>query len=251
MLQSWIYPLPLALVLVVIGSLLLWRERRIIGSLLVAIAVVGLYLLSTPAVSDRLVASLEDRFGPGAVAEMPRADAIVVLGGGVIPAAPPRTRPDLTHMADRLWYGADLYRGGKAPLVITTGARPYVDDGPSAADAAADVLVRLGVPRGSIIVLPDSTSTREDAVAVRAELAKRGGVQALLLVTSALHMPRALTTFRAIGLQAWPAPTDRLVVEPPVRDQWSWLPDHAAFARANRAWHEYVGMAYYRMRGWM
>ena len=61
----------------------------------------------------------------------------------------------------------------------------------------------------------------------------------------------ALTTFRAIGLQAWPAPTDRQLVEPAVRGQWSFLPSHAAFARANRAWHEYVGMAYYRMRGWM
>jgi len=251
MLQSWIYPLPVALVLVVVGSLLLWRGRRLTGSLLVAVAVVGLYLLSTPAVSGRLVASLENRFGPGTVAEMPRADAIVVLGGGVLPPANPRSGPDLTHAADRVWYAAALHRAGKAPLVIATGARPYIDDGPSAAEATRDLLVRLGVPRGAVVLRSDSTSTREDAVAVRNELARRGGVQELLLVTSALHMPRALTTFRALGLQAWPAPTDRQVVEPAVRDQWSWLPDHAAFARANRAWHEYVGMAYYRMRGWM
>jgi len=251
MLQSWIHPLPLALLLVVIGSLLLWRDRRILGSLLVAVAVAGLYLLSTPAVSDRLVASLEDRFGSDTVAEMPRADAIIVLGGGVLPPANPRSDADLTHTADRVWFAAELHRAGKAPLVIATGARPYVDSGSSAAEATRDLLVRLGVPRGAVIVRSDSNSTRQDAVAVRAELARRGTVQELLLVTSALHMPRALATFRAIGLQAWPAPTDRQVVEPAVRDEWSWLPDHAAFARANRAWHEYVGMAYYRMRGWM
>jgi len=251
MLQSWFYPLPLALILVVVGTFLLWRRRRVLGSLLSGVAVVGLYLLSTPAVSGWLVAGLEDRFGADSVDTLPAADAIVVAGGGVLPPATPRDGPDLTHAADRVWHAAELYRAGKAPLVIVTGARPYVDAGSSAADSARDMLVRLGVPADAVVARSDSTSTREDALAARAEIARRAGVETLLLVTSALHMPRALSTFRALGLQAWPAPTDRQDVEPAVRKRRAWLPHHAAFARSNRAWHEYVGMAYYRMRGWM
>lgn len=251
MIQPWMYPLPLGLLFVLVGTVLMWRDRRVIGSLLIGIALAGLYLLSTPAGSGWLVASLEQRFGPGSVEELPVADVIVVPGGGVLPAASQREGPDLTHAADRIRHAARLYHAGKASRVIVTGARPYVDTGPSAADAAREFLVQLDVPRDAIVVRPDSTTTREDAVAVQGELAKRGGNQTVLLVTSALHMPRALTTFRSLGLQAWPVPTDRQQVETAVRGEWSWLPDHAAFARANRAWHEYAGMLYYRVKGWI
>lgn len=251
MVEPWIYPLPLALVVIALGALLLWRDRRVSGALLIGIAVIGLYGLSTPAVSDRLVASLEQRYPPPGMEDLPPVDAIVVLGGGVQPAAEPRTGPDLGAAADRLWHGAELYRAGKAPLVIVTGARPYEDLGPSAAEAARDVLVRLGVPRGAIVLRPDSTSTYEDAVAVRGEIGARTGVDTLLLVTSAMHMQRAMITFQALGLQVWPAPTDRRAVRPARRGEWPWLPSHVAFADANHAWHEYVGLLYYQLRGWI
>ena len=249
MLQPWIYPLPLGLLLIVAGAVLLWFDRRIVGAVLAGIGVAGLYALSTPAVSDLLVGRLEQRYGPLPVAELPARDAVVVLGGGVMPPAWPRKGPDLGDAADRLWYGAAVYRGGRAPLVITTGARPYANPGPSAAESARDVLVGLGVPAAAIGARDDSTSTREDALAVRDELAGRD-LDGVLLVTSALHMPRALAAFSAVDVSAWPAPTDHETVEPVRRGVWSWLPYHWAFERSNRAWHEYVGMLYYRLRGW-
>lgn len=249
--RFWVYPLPLALILILIGTVLLWRGRRWIGVVAVGLAVAVLYLLSTPAISNVLVAGLEDRIGPVSMEELPAADAIVVLGGGVLPAAKPRAGPDLGSAFDRVWQGADLFRAGKAPRVIVTGARPYEDAGPSAALAASDLLVRLGVPRSAIVVRDDATSTREDALAVQAVTHVRDDIDTLLLVTSAMHMPRALATFQAIGLQAWPVPTDRQHVDPAFRGVWSWLPHHSAFASSNRAWHEYVGVLYYRVRGWI
>lgn len=250
MLQPWIYPLPLALLAVLLGTFLLWKQRRIVGAGLIGLAVVGLYLLSTPAISDALAGSLERRYGPIPVDEQPRRDAIVVLGGGVLPPARPREGADLGHAADRVWHGAALYRAGRAPLVITTGARPYVDRGESAADTSRDLLQQLGVPESALVARGDSTSTREDALTVREAMEQRQ-LEDLLLVTSALHMPRAVATFRAAGMRVWPASTDHEVVEPAQRDVWSWLPHHRAFERANRAWHEYAGMLYYRLRGWV
>lgn len=249
MLHPWIYPLPLGLLLVVIGGLLLWLHWRIVGAALAAIAVIGLYLLSTPAVSDVLVARLEQRYGPLPAAELPATDAIVVLGGGVSPPAWPRRGPDLGDAADRLWYAAAAYRAGKAALVITTGARPYANPGDSAATAARDVLTGLGVPADAIVPRDDSTSTRDDVLAVRDELERRE-LDSVLLVTSALHMQRALAAFRAAEVRVWPAPTDHQSVQPARREAWSWLPYPWAFERSNRAWHEYAGLLYYRLRGW-
>lgn len=250
MLQPWFYPLPLALLVILIGTFLLWKQRRIAGVALVGMAVAGLYLLSTPAISDALAGSLERQYGPVAVDELPRTDAIVVLGGGVQPPARPRKDADLGHAADRVWHGAAAYRAGRAPLVIVTGARPYVDRGESAAEATRGLLPRLGVPESALAVRGDSTSTREDALTVREAMEQRR-LEDVLLVTSALHMPRAVATFRAAGIRVWPAATDHEVVAPARRGMWAWLPYHRAFARSNRVWHEYAGMLYYRLRGWV
>lgn len=250
MLQPWIYPLPLALLGILLGAFLLWKQRRIIGVALIGMAVAGLYLLSTPAVSDALAGALERQYGPVPVDELPRTDAIVVLGGGVDPPARPRKDADLGHAADRVWHSAALYGAGRAPLVITTGARPYEDRGDSAAETARDLLLRLGVPESALVVRGDSTSTREDALTVREAMEQRR-LKDVLLVTSALHMPRAVTTFRAVGVRVWPASTDHEVVAPARRGVWAWLPYHRAFARSNRVWHEYAGMLYYRLRGWV
>ncbi|MDX1610122.1 MAG: YdcF family protein, partial [Halofilum sp. (in: g-proteobacteria)] len=113
-----------------------------------------------------------------------------------------------------------------------------------------ELLQQLGVPRAAVATRGGSRSTRDDALAVSAELERRG-LEDVLLVTSALHMPRALATFQALNVQAWPAPTDHEVVAVARSGSWSWLPYPWAFALSNRAWHEYVGTLYYRLRGWI
>ncbi len=55
--------------------------------------------------------------------EIPKADAIVILGGAVLPAVPPRPWVEVSEEGDRVLYGAKLYREGKAPRVILSGGR--------------------------------------------------------------------------------------------------------------------------------
>lgn len=243
-------PLSLAIALIVVGTALFWRRRRTAATACIAIGVGGLYLLATPAVSDLLVQSLERGYEPKPAAEYRKADAIVILGGGILPPVPPQQASNLTDAADRIPAGARLYHADKAPLVITTGARPYGDIGPSAAEAAAEMLRDLGVPAEAVVAPGTSTSTYEDALAVRA-LGARKDLDSVLLVTSAMHIPRAVAAFEAAGINAHPAPTDYLSVDVPDRDTWRWLPDAGAFDRANKAWHEYAALTYYRVRGWI
>ena len=74
------------------------------------------------------------------------------------------------------------------------------------AEVSGDRLVGLGVPRSALILETESRNTRENAIntaAVFRSHSWRNG----LLVTSSIHMPRALAAFRRVGLRVTPAAT--------------------------------------------
>jgi uncharacterized SAM-binding protein YcdF (DUF218 family) len=103
----------------------------------------------------------------------------------------------------------------------------------------AIVLQDFGVPAQAMLLEETSRNTRENA-SFSTTLLKARGVQHILLVTSALHMPRALALFTAQGLQADPAPTDfeSHLLPPGVL---AWLPDAQALDGSGRPMKELVG----------
>lgn len=250
MLQYLAHPLTLTLALLALAIALLFINRRRTAIFILLIALVGTWLMATPRVAQSLMHSLERQYPATAIDRIPTADAIVVLGGGVAPQAPPRLGPNLSNAADRIWFGAQLYAADKAPRVITTGARPYTDEGQTAADANAEVLQAFGVPADAITAPGRSVRTYTDA-AIVAEIVEREGLGRVLLVTSALHMPRAMATFRSARVRVFPAPTDFEVVESPEVGTHPWLPGSEAFWQTGRALHEYIGIAWYRWKGWI
>lgn len=243
-------PLTVTLGLLLLALLLFATGRRRIAGAGFLLTLAWTWVLATPLAAGALTRSLEQRFPPVELAALPEADAIVVLGGGVAPPATPRQEPDLNHAADRIHYGARLYRGDKAPLVIVTGERPYPDSGPTAADAQAGILRDLGVPADAIIAPGRSTRTATDARIVR-EVMTEFGLDDVLLVTSALHMPRALDTFQAAGIAAFPAPTDHQYTTVPRTGTIGWLPSSEALVRSSRVFHECAGRWFYRLKGWL
>ena len=77
------------------------------------------------------------------------------------------------------------------------------------------------------------------------------GAERVLLVTSALHMPRSVATFRTVGIEVTPAPTDFKVVRDPGGSRAKrWLPNAEALHESTLAIHEYVGQLAYWLRGW-
>ncbi len=123
-LSQFAYPLLASLLLAVGAGVLLWRGRRRSGALLLSVALGWLWLWSTPVFIDWLRATLEQRYPPVPLQQLPTADAIVVLGGLVEAAAPPR-RPEMNLGAafDRIWYAARMYRAGKAPRILVSGGK--------------------------------------------------------------------------------------------------------------------------------
>ena len=76
-------------------------------------------------------------------------------------------------------------------------------------------------------------------------------LQRVLLVTSALHMLRALATFKTAGVDALPGATDYTVTYKDRRTLTDFLPDAEALTSTTYAMKEYVVYAYYRWKGWI
>ena len=234
-----ISPLGTALAGALLAAVLAALRRRRLAWALAALSWAWLALCSTPAFSNLLVGAVERSVPYIPLQRLPRMPAMLVLGGGVEPAQHPGHLPHLNSAAARVWYAARLYHAGKAPLVVLSGgnAQPGVEQG-SEAQAMRSLLRDLGVPSSAMLLEQRSLDTRENARNSAALLARRG-IHRVLLVTSALHMRRALALMRRNGLHAVPAATDF-----EDRRRWGalqWLPSAGALQRSGRAIQETVG----------
>ncbi len=222
-----------------LALLMAWRQRLRSSIALGALAFVWLWAWSTPVLSLWLRGTVEDQYPPLPIATVPQAQAVVVLGGGVLPPMGQSADINLQAAADRVWYAACLFHAGKAPLLVVSGGSDLKRYAYSEARAMAILLQAFGVPAQAMVLEELSLNSRENA-AFSASLLKARGIHHILLVTSALHMPRALALFTAQGLQADPAPTDfeSHLLPPGVL---AWLPDAMALDGSGRAMKELVG----------
>lgn len=189
-----LYPLGLAITLQTIAIL---NNRRRWSPWCACGALVIITLPAMPIVSDQLVWSLEERSAALTPNPIPKADAILVLGGGLKPALAPRAAVEVSEAGDRLLTGLRLFRQNKAALLITSGAQvSFNSNDPALPEAlsARNLAIELGIPAKNILTNPNSRTTAEETKAI-AKLGKQKGWQRILLVTSAIHMPRALASF--------------------------------------------------------
>ncbi|MEM9154445.1 MAG: YdcF family protein [Cyanobacteria bacterium P01_F01_bin.33] len=248
-----IYPLGLACLLLGLSLAIFWRFPRVAAAS-VALALTVLLLAGNGWVASALVRSLEWQYLPPD--EVPQAEAIVVLGGGTGAPDYPRPWVDLNDAGDRVVYGAKLFQEGKAPWLILSGGRVVWMSGqmPEADDMSA-IATAMGVPLTAILPEPNSHNTYENAINVRQILQERN-IGRILLVTSAMHMPRSLAIFRHLGMDAVPIPTDYWVTDADIEPSLAGfllgcLPDAENLRQTSRALKEYIGTAVYRLKGWL
>jgi uncharacterized SAM-binding protein YcdF (DUF218 family) len=246
-----IYPLPLSILLALAALLLLWRRHHRTAGMVLATSVAILWASSTQVIALALGHSLDSQFPPVLPANAPEAGAIVVLGGGLRMPVEPELWSDLGSGADRMLHAARLYHAGKAPVVVASGGgMPWGRSRQVGADGMADLLVEWGVPRSAILIEPDSRTTYENAVRTQA-LLDGHDIEDILLVTSAMHMPRALAVFRSVGLRTHPAGTDFRAMRGSSGTILSWIPSITNLTMTESAIKEYLGYAVYQWRGWI
>ena len=184
---------------------------------------------------------------------MPPAQAIVVLGGSIRMPSGIHNASAIAASSDRILTAFRLYRAGKAPLILSSGGNnPLAGQNNPTPEAGwvASLLREWNVPSSAIEIEGRSISTRENAIFSYQALSPRG-IRRILLVTSATHMPRAAGAFRKAGFEVIAVPSDFHSGwhEPSVFSQW--MPSADNLVDCRTVFHEWLGIATYRLRHWM
>ena len=228
-------PVFVAMVMFVVAFAAALLRRKRTALWLAGIAAVWCLFWSSPATYRWLASGLEREFPVVKAEDAPKADAIVVLGGGMGSNTNDYPYGEMWFSADRVWHGARLYKAGKSTNVFVT------------CDADISLLTDLGVPRSAIDSDSSARNTEEEAKYIASK-----GVKSVLLVTSAWHMRRAKLMFEkyAAGVEVVPVATDyEALVRCGWRTGFAWrdlLPDAEMLFYSSYMVKEIIGYWGYR-----
>ncbi len=235
--------LPPAGMIVLMGAgFLVIRFQPVRGRILVASGFLLLYLFSIGPVAEALLEPLES-YAPPLKERTIRADAIVVLGGGVVdlswvglPA-----EPSGAALA-RLMHGITLYRTLHLPLVLMGGNGDPSREVTSDADAMGRVAREQGVRARELVLENKSRNTLEGARSLGSLIKGKR----IVLVTSAYHMKRAGGMFKKAGFDVIPAPTAYLSEKRDITP-YSFLPQASSLHASSAACSEHISLFWYRL----
>jgi uncharacterized SAM-binding protein YcdF (DUF218 family) len=233
---------PLNCILLCALGLILYRRHPRIGLTLSAGSLALLLIFSTVAGSHLLVQPLEAR--TNSLTTTNSAQAIVLLGGGRLPDAPEYGGIDMPghHSLARIQYAARLHRQTGLPVLITGGTPG------GALEAEAVIMGRVLTEDFSVPVawLETQSNTTAENAALTAKMLLPLGKSKILLVTTAMHMPRAKAVFERSGFAVVAAPT--LFLGHGNLKPANFIPGGEGMQRSHAALHEWIGLLWYRLR---
>lgn len=219
-----------------------WRRLCIVlgGFMLAAVLAIG-----CGPVPDFLLRGWQAPFAHRPALDWAPSNAIVLLTATSNNPPGGTPEPGLAGQA-RVTEAASLYRdcrlaGVRCTVLVSGGDTPTADRPLAFAYAAA--LERLGVPAADLVLESRSRTTWQNAEFSQTILA-RLGAQRVWLVSSALHLRRAMFAFRQFGVAATPVRADY------TRNVWTALPSAKNLVVTDAALHEYAGMALYHWYVW-
>ncbi len=248
MLSYIVYPFSILVTLLAAATVLLCLRFYKLSALILWV-VLGAVVVAGSPLSTELFLQHEQQYLPVSIQNTPTADAIVVLGGSVGLPIKPRTNSQLN--GNRLLHAYRLYNANKAPIIVISGGNVFEQVGvESEAYYISEILKDWGISSEQIIVEGQSRNTYENAVRTK-KLMESRQIDRILLVTSSFHMPRAIATFKTLGINAVPSPSEFSTVDysrPAILD---WMPSLGNFGKIHAVIHEKIGILVYRYRGWI
>jgi uncharacterized SAM-binding protein YcdF (DUF218 family) len=234
-------PFVVSLLLLAAGlAIAIVRARRRAGIWLVAAATGLLLMIAYGAPFDLLARRLEGRYHPLADLDSVREVRwIVVLGGGHLATSglPPNSQLSNASLY-RVVEAVRLHRMLPATRILFSGGRTL--DSTVDASVSSAAALGMGVAPGDVSLSVDPRSTVEEMVCLQ----KIMGATPFIMVTSAMHMPRAMLLAERAGLHPVPSPTD---YRGSAAGRGSWLdllPRAGAPLLASAVTHELVGLAW-------
>ncbi|NCU32366.1 MAG: YdcF family protein [Candidatus Moranbacteria bacterium] len=155
------------------------------------------------------------------------------------------------HSMMRLYRAFQVYKKTGSEIIIA-GGNVYDQKGTAISKAMGTVLESWGVPPKMIKIEEKSKTTWENAV-YSLELMEQT-VKNIILVTSALHMPRSYQTFQRVieekdrmDINLIPYPGDYRAENTPVSFA-SFLPNNGSLDTFSAAFHEWLGNIFYLLK---
>lgn len=226
------------MLLALLGVWLAYRKKRG-GLLLATLALLLLGLLSCQGAAVWLARHALPQFAPVSAGQLQSAhvQAVVVLGGGLLPAAPEYGAPQpSSHTASRLRYGVWLARQSGLPLAFTGGTGWAAEGAQTTSEAQVAAQVALQDYGVTLRWLEDESRDTSGNARLLTPLLQRDGVQRIALVTDAWHMPRAVAAFERHGLSVLPAPMGFVL---PLESPWrEWTPSASGLQASQQVLRE-------------
>ena len=236
-------PLPMVTVLLVVAAIVWRRGAHRIATIMAIASLLLVYVLSLYPTAHFLVEPLEFHYPK--YAEQP-VDAVIVLGGyhrsdERLPITSLLSETSLMRLSE----GIRIYRANPGAKLWLSGY--HARDEISQAEAMAKVAKAFFVPDSDIVLQPQAKDTAEEALAWSTLMSDKR----VALVTSAMHMPRAMYLFRQYDLEPIAAPT---AYRSGGTREMTWndcLPSANALHIVELAWHEYLGLVWARLQSYL
>ncbi len=229
----------------------LWK-RQFRAALVPAVVAALMSLTGSTSFSAGLLASLERPYARQALADLPAADALVVLGGWSQPSPHDAFGLDFQDSIDRLLTAVELLRQGKARALVVGGGGHSVNGQVQ----AESVRVQRWLATWRVAPVPTHGlgachNTRDEAVRAKALLDQHGWKR-VLLVTSAAHLKRAEAVFKKVGVPVVAVACDFAgLAALEAEHRFNPFPSTSDFEALATYLHETIGWWVYRLRGWV
>lgn len=237
MIAPFLCPMPICLGLSFAGLYLLWfTARQRAGKILISVGIGMLYLLSCGPAAYLLLRPLERKYPQYHIGNPVK--FIVVLGGWCvsdpqIPVTSQLSDPALSRLAE----GLRIYRNNPGSKFVFTGME--------VSGIMANAAKSFGVDKDDIITESEARDTKDEAKAVKAIVRN----EPFVLVTTASHMPRSMALLKKQGMNPIPAPTRHLIKEEQILKSDLLYPSSSGLHKSERAFYEYLGLLWAKLRG--
>ena len=226
---------------------LLQHKRIAIG--LTASGLLWVLVWSLPITTLYFGGKLESMYEYQPAESQEKGDVIMVLGGNTQANRANWFEPyNRATATDRIDRAQALYLNGRAPKILLSGGALHGKV--SEAQGMAQVLKHRGLPENALLLENESRNTYEN-VTLSQPMLEQLGHPKVLVVTSALHMPRAMAVFKSKGINAIAAPVAPQIVPPDDYTLYPWLPHTRSLKASRSIIKEYFGLLGYWIRDWI
>lgn len=198
------------IVLLIGGFIFLLLKKRKMGISLFTLAIVFFMLTSTAYLPRYCVQRMEDRYAPFQISTWDANNEqtfIHVLGGGYTNDKRLPSQAMLSAVGlGRLAEGIRIHKAIPGSTIVCSGYMASGDE--SLAAVMRNAAIDLGVAPDAVDTLSSPHTTEQEAEALQD---KFGNKIKLIVVTDAVHMPRAISFFENHGFEPFAAPTNFLI----------------------------------------